>query len=135
MLLADRLKLRYSAHRILMAGILLYVLMRGLVLLAPSVAMILVVRAIGGFGFSFYLVGLINLIGERSEEDQVARWLAFYTVTLASLINMTSAPLTGLAFDLFGAYWLYALSLAGYLIGFVILFFSRPNRPRASVGG
>ena len=45
-------------------------------------------------------------------------------MTLPALIKMLSGPLGGWVFDAWGAYWLYAIALAGNAAAWVVLYFS-----------
>jgi hypothetical protein len=51
-------------------------------------------------------------------------------VTIAGLVNMLAAPVSGAVFDAIGARWLYALAAIGYAIGLLSLWMTRPGRAR-----
>jgi MFS family permease len=55
--------------------------------------------------------------------------LALFSVTIAGLVNIIAAPVSGAIFDLIGARWLYVLSASGYLIGVICLWLTRPAVP------
>jgi MFS family permease len=130
MLWADRLSRRHGPHRLLLAAMWMTALLRGMVLVFPSVLTIMAERALGGISFSFYAVSLVNFIGEQTAPDQTGTALALCNVTLVSLIGVIGSPLAGTAFDAVGARWLYAIAAVGYLIGWLCL---RLNRPAHSI--
>ncbi|HEX2980908.1 MAG TPA: MFS transporter [Anaerolineaceae bacterium] len=114
---ADRLVRKQGPDRILVLGLLLTGATRVLVIVFPGLPAILAQKALGGIAFSFYTVALIQYISRYSPADCTGTILAVMTVTLASLIGIVGAPLSGWLFDLIGAYWLYSIALLGYLIG------------------
>lgn len=122
---ADRLVRRHGAHPVLLASMWMTALVRGMVLLVPSILTIMAERAIGGIAFSFYIVALTGFVGEQTRPGETGTALALYTVTLANLIGIVSAPLAGAAYDAVGARWLYALALAGYGLGWYVLRLTR----------
>jgi MFS family permease len=100
-----------------------------LVLAAPSVVTILLERAINGIAFSFFTVGVVNYINSNTRPEETAPVMALITITLRSLVGIIASPLNGMAFDAFGAYWLYAIALGGYLLAFVVFqIFKRRSR-------
>jgi PPP family 3-phenylpropionic acid transporter len=121
MLWADRLVTQRGSDRLLKTTLLLYALMGLGVVLAPAVWMIIAMRALGGFAFSFYSIALVRFIDERAPLGQVTTVLALYTVTLRGLITTVGAPLSGLIYDTAGAYWLYVLAALGSLLAWLIL--------------
>ena len=127
MLYADRFVRRYGASSVLLVALLVTILQRSAVLIFPSIVTIMIVRFIGGVAFSLYTVSYIGLISSRTDESETGTVLALYTVTLASLVNILSAPVSGAIFDLIGARWLYALSASGYTIGAICLWLTRPK--------
>ncbi len=120
MLWADRWVRHYGSHQVLQWMWLLYALMALIILLVPHVAVIVAMRVLGGLAFSFYSVAVLVFISERAPLGQVTTALALYTVTLRGMISIVGAPLSGLIFDLFGAYWLYALTLTGSLLALLV---------------
>lgn len=128
MLYADRYVRRYGANRVLLIAILMTMLQRTAVLLFPSIITIMIVRFIGGVAFSLYTVSYIGLISSRTDESETGTVLALYTVTLASLVNILAAPVSGAIFDVIGARWLYALSASGYAIGAICIWLTRPQK-------
>ncbi len=128
MLWTDRLIRRGSIHRLLLLSMLMTGLLRGMVLLMPSILTIIAERAMGGVAFSFYTVGLTAFIGEQTHRHETGTVLALYTVTLSSLISIVGSPLSGIAYDQWGARSLYAIALAGYLIGWLCLRLTRPTQ-------
>ena len=125
MLWADRLVRRKGAHPLLLIAMVMTGLLRGMVLLFPSVLTIMAERAIGGISFSFYAVALIGFISEKTRPQETGTVLALYNVTLVSFIGILSAPVAGAAYDRFGARPLYAIALAGYLLGWLSLWLTR----------
>ena len=127
MLYAVRFVRRYGASSVLLVALLVTILQRSAVLIFPSIVTIMIVRFIGGVAFSLYTVSYIGLISSRTDESETGTVLALYTVTLASLVNILSAPVSGAIFDVIGARWLYALSAGGYAIGAICLWLTRPK--------
>jgi PPP family 3-phenylpropionic acid transporter len=120
MLWADRIVHRLGSHRVLQIAFMIYALNAGLVLLVPQIPTFFVIGALTGLGFSFYNVALVVFISERSPSGQTATVMALVTSTLHGAIQIVAAPLNGLAFDKFGAYWLYAIALAGSLLSIIV---------------
>jgi len=127
MFYADRFVKRYGASRVLLIAILMTMIQRTIVLLFPSIAAIMILRFVGGTAFSMYTVSYIGLISSRTDEGETGTVLALYTVTLASLVNILAAPISGAIFDVIGARWLYALAASGYAIGALCVWLSRPE--------
>ena len=127
MLYADRFVKRYGPSRILLIALIMTMLQRSAVLLFPAIITIMIVRFIGGVAFSLYTVSYIGLISSRTDDIETGTVLALYTVTLASLVNILAAPVSGAIFDVIGARWLYALSASGYAIGAFTVWLTRPK--------
>jgi len=127
MIFSDKIIRRAGAHRLMMIAISLTMFQRLAVLIWPFIPVIMVVRFVGGVAFSFYTIAFIGLISSRTQSAQRGTVLALYSVTIAGLVNIIAAPISGAVFDLIGARWLYALSAAGYLIGVACLWWTRPN--------
>jgi MFS family permease len=126
MLWADRLATRYGAYRLLLAAMLIYVGLRVSVLLVPTIFMIMVMRALMGFAFSFFTVGLIRFIGEQTTPHETRTVLALYTITLTNLVSIVSSPVAGVLFDQFGARLLYLVAATGYFLAWAGLYLTRP---------
>jgi PPP family 3-phenylpropionic acid transporter len=120
MLWADRIVHRLGSHRVLQIAFMIYALSAGLVLMVPQIPTFFVIGALTGLGFSFYNVALVIFLNERSPSGQIATVMALFTSTLHGVVQIVAAPLNGLAFDEFGAYWLYAIALTGSLLGIVV---------------
>lgn len=135
MIYADRFVRRVGAHRVMMLALLLISLQRGIILVLPSIATIMIVRFIGGVSFSFYTIAYVGIISSRTKSSETGTVLALYTVTLAGLVNILAAPISGAIFDAIGARWLYALSMTGYALGLFVLAITRPsgNEDRAEL--
>jgi len=97
------------------------------VLAVPSISTIMIVRFIGGVSFSFMTIASVFLISSRTDPGETGTVLAIYTVTLAGLVSVLAAPVSGTIFDAVGARWLYALSVLGYSIGFLSMWLTRPS--------
>jgi MFS transporter, PPP family, 3-phenylpropionic acid transporter len=121
MLWADKIIRRVSAPRLMLLAFAIFIIQRLLVLLFPSIESIMIARFIGGTSFSFYTVAFIGLIASRTKPNETGTVLALYTITIAGLVSMLAAPVSGAIFDAVGARWLYMLSLAGYSIGLLSL--------------
>lgn len=121
MLLADRLVRRYGAGVILGLSMLLKGVGMSFILFYPSIPSIFAARLLSGFHYSMYSVASVACAAEGAPEGQASTVLALYFVTLRSLVTLVAAPLGGGLFDLFGAYWLYAISLGGNVVGWLVL--------------
>jgi PPP family 3-phenylpropionic acid transporter len=126
MIFADRYVRRVGAHRVMLFAISLLFFQRAAVLIVPSIATIMIVRFIGGVSFSFMTIASVFLISNRTDPGETGTVLAIYTVTLAGLVSMLSAPVSGAIFDVIGARWLYALAAGGYAVGLLSLWLTRP---------
>jgi MFS family permease len=111
----------------MMLALLMISLQRGIILLLPSITTIMIVRFIGGVSFSFYTIAYMGIISSRTKSSETGTVLALYTVTLAGLVNILAAPVSGAIFDALGARWLYALAMTGYALGMLVLWFTRPS--------
>ena len=100
---------------------------RAAVLLFPAIATIMIVRFIGGVSFSFLTIGSVFLISSRTNPSETGTVLAIYTVTLAGLVSVLAAPISGTIFDAFGARWLYAFSVVGYAVGLLSMWVTKPR--------
>jgi PPP family 3-phenylpropionic acid transporter len=129
MLYSDKIVRRVGAHRLLLIALGITMFQRLAVLSLPFISTIMVVRFIGGVAFSFYTVSFIGLISSRTQSTETGTILALFSVTIAGLVNIVAAPVSGAIFDLIGARWLYALSASGYLIGVICLWWTRPAVP------
>lgn len=127
MIYADRYVRRVGAHRVMLLALAMIFFQRAAVLVWPSIATIMIVRFLGGVSFSFYTISYIGIISSRTNSGETGTVLALYTVTLAGLVNMLAAPVSGAIFDAIGARWLYALAMAGYASGLLILWVARPR--------
>lgn len=126
MIYADRFVRRVGAHRVMLLALGMIFFQRAAVLLLPSIATIMIVRFLGGVSFSFYTIAYIGIISSRTSSSETGTVLALYTVTLAGLVNMLAAPVSGAIFDAIGARWLYGLAMIGYALGLLILRITRP---------
>lgn len=132
MIYADRLVRRAGAPRVLLFALTMIAIQRVVVLLLPYIATIMIVRFIGGISFSFYTISYMGLISSRTKASETGTVLALYTVTLSGLVSFVAAPVSGAIFDAIGARWLYALSMAGYAIGAIIVWFTRPGESKTT---
>jgi PPP family 3-phenylpropionic acid transporter len=133
MILSDRLMRRFGAHRMILAALSMILLQRAAVLLFPSIAAIMIVRLLGGTSFSFYTVAFVGLISSRTTSEETGTVLALFTVTLSGLVSVIASPVAGLLFDTFGGRWLYAFAMAGYAIGVLSVWITRPDGIRPGV--
>jgi PPP family 3-phenylpropionic acid transporter len=121
MIYADRFVRRAGAHRVMILALAMIAVQRATVLVFPHIATIMIVRFLGGTSFSFYTIAYMGLISSRTKSHETGTMLALYTVTLGGIVSMLAAPISGALFDAYGARPLYALAMAGYAIGAVIL--------------
>ncbi len=129
MFASDWLTRRYGAHRVLIVGMFLDGLIRGTVLLWPSIPVLIAVRTVIGISFSMTTVGMVAYVQEYTPHDQQTRAVALYTVVVRNIVYLFSNPLNGAIFDALGGYWLYAIALAGNFLGGTILLLARSPKP------
>ena len=127
MIFADRYVRRVGAHRVILFAICMLIFQRAAVLIFPGIVTIMLVRFIGGVSFSFMTIASVFLISSRTDPGETGTVLAIYTVTLVGLVSVLAAPVSGTIFDVIGARWLYALSVTGYVIGFLSMWLTRPS--------
>jgi PPP family 3-phenylpropionic acid transporter len=125
MLWTDKLVRKYGAGKILSLSILL----EGIALLAivvyPSIASIMFMRAASGFYYSFYAIASVGYAVENAPEGQGATILSLYYVTLNGILALFSAPLNGAIFDWMGAYPLYIIAAIGTFLAWLALVISQ----------
>jgi len=130
---ADSLTRRFGARRVLIAGMILDGLLRGSILLCPTIPAIVAVRALIGISFSMVTVGVVAFVQEQTPLHQQTSAVALYTVVVRNLVFLVAYPLSGVIFDAAGAIWLYAVALIGNAAGGLILLAHRPPPvPRSS---
>lgn len=123
MLGADRILRRRGSTFTLLAGFFSYSLATALIVIHPSVASFFLYRIINGTSMGLYAVAFTYFIVERTPANQTATMLALYSVTIADMVGLLASPLSGWIFDRVGAYWLYVMSLTGYVCAFALLYF------------
>jgi PPP family 3-phenylpropionic acid transporter len=129
---ADALTRRFGARRVLIAGMILDGVLRGSILLSPTIPALIVVRALIGISFSMITVGVVAYVQEHTPHDQQTSAVALYTVVVRNLVFLVVYPVSGIIFDAVGAYWLYAIALAGNVAGGLILLLGNPPRTSAA---
>jgi PPP family 3-phenylpropionic acid transporter len=129
---ADSLTRRFGARRVLIAGMILDGLLRGSILLSPTIPVLIVVRALIGISFSMITVGVVAFVQEQTPHDQQTSAVALYTVVVRNLVFLLMYPLSGIIFDAVGAYWLYAIALVGNVAGGLILLLANPPQTSAA---
>jgi PPP family 3-phenylpropionic acid transporter len=132
MIYADKVLHRVGAHRLMLGALIMILLQRLVVITWPYIATIMIVRFIGGISFSFYTITFVGLISSRTQTSETGTLLAMFTVTIAGLVNIIASPVSGALFDALGARWLYVFSAAGYMIGVLCLWWTRPRDVQAN---
>jgi len=127
MIYADRVVHRLGPHRLLLGALVMILLQRLVVITWPFIPTIMIVRFLGGISFSFYTITFVGLISSRTQSSDTGTVLAMFTVTIAGLVNIIASPVSGALFDALGARWLYVFSAAGYMIGVLCLWWTRPR--------
>lgn len=120
MLLADRVLHRKGSAFTLKLAFWVSAISLIFIVAHPSLISFFFYRIICGIADSFMVVSFTVFIVERAPAQQSATVLALYTITIAGVVNILFSPISGMIFDAFGAYWLYVLAMAGYIIGAVI---------------
>lgn len=121
MFLADRIAQRRGSVRLLGMTYLTYALTAVIVLFLPRIPTIIFTEAVGGMAYSFFTVSVVMFINERSPHGYTATVMALYSVTLHGLTSMFSSPLSGVIFDRYGPYWLYAVAAVGCAAAYIVL--------------
>jgi MFS transporter, PPP family, 3-phenylpropionic acid transporter len=132
MMLSDRVLRRKGATTTLLLGCVFYILGFLIILIHPSVPGFFFYRVIRGISLSLYTVASTYFVVERAPAQQTGTILALFTVTIVGVVNMVVSPVSGFIFDSAGPYWLYVLSLAGYFIAIVILYFMVVRKKQAA---
>ncbi len=130
---ADSLTRKYGARRVLIAGMILDGLVRGSILLWPSIPAIVTARTLIGLSFSMITVGVVAFVQEHTPHEQQTRAVALYTVVVRNMVFLIVYPLSGIIFDAVGAYWLYAIALIGNVAGGLILLFWKANKAQPTL--
>lgn len=133
MVYTDRYVRRVGGHHVLLLAVTLTLFQRAAVLLFPSIITIMVIRFVGGVAFSFMTIGSVFLISSRTDPNETGTVLAIFTVTLTGLVSTIAAPVSGAIFDAVGARWLYLLAVAGYALGLLSMWLTRPQAEPARV--
>jgi MFS family permease len=122
MLWADHLVKRYGSHWVIRLAFLIFALMAGLIVVLPKIPMFMVAGGLSGLAFSLFNVSLVIFIGERAPLGQTATLMALFTSTIRGVIQVVASPISGVAYDAFGAYWLYVVAVGGSVLGWLVLF-------------
>ncbi|NJC94873.1 MAG: hypothetical protein C3F07_07690 [Anaerolineales bacterium] len=125
MLWADKLIHKYGAGRLFSFSMLLEALALVVVVIFPSLAAILFMRAASGVYYSFYAIASVAYTVEHAPEGQGATILSLYYVTLTAIISLVTAPLSGVVFDALGAYPLYIIAAIGTFLTWAALVISQ----------
>lgn len=125
---ADKLIRKYGAGKLLSLSFLLEGIAISVIAIYPSMASILFMRAASGLYYSFYAVASVAYTVDSAPEGQAATMLSLYYITLAGIISLVTAPLSGMIFDKVGAYPLYIIAAIGTFIGWLTLVISQ-NKP------
>ncbi len=120
MLLTDRIAKKTGIKKLILSALLLNVLLRGFVVLSPSVAGLIIARGIGGIAYSFLTVGFVMYVNAVLPSEKSGTALVILTITIPTLINIIMTPIYGSLFDLVGAGSLYLISLVGYAFGWIV---------------
>jgi MFS family permease len=121
MLLADRLMRRRGAAATQIFGWLFYFIGTLVIVIYPSVISFVVYRVILGLSFSLTAVSGTYYVVDRCPAQQTGTILAFFSVTVSSIIGIIASPISGLIFDWVGPHWLYVIAATGYGIGTAII--------------
>jgi MFS transporter, PPP family, 3-phenylpropionic acid transporter len=125
MLWSDKLMHRWGSYRVLLAGMLIYAVVRTAILISPTIPVILVSELFAGISYSFYVVAVVKYISEEADPSDTRTILALYTVTLPGLIGIIIGPISGAAFDRLGALSLYVIGVVGFLLAALVLYLSK----------
>jgi MFS family permease len=121
MLLADRLMRRRGAAATQIFGWFFYFIGTLVIVIYPSVISFVVYRVILGLSFSLTAVSGTYYVVDRCPAQQTGTILAFFSVTVSSIIGIIASPISGLIFDWVGPHWLYVIAATGYGIGTAII--------------
>jgi PPP family 3-phenylpropionic acid transporter len=121
MLLADRLIARHGSGRILRLSMLAQAAAYLPIVLVPSIPSFFVLRIMASIALSFNVPAYYHYLVENAPESQGGTAVSLFDVTLRSGVGLLAAPLSGVLFDLLGAYWLYVIGLGGCLLAWLVL--------------
>jgi PPP family 3-phenylpropionic acid transporter len=122
MLLADKLMRRRGAAITQIMGLSFYCIGTLVIVFFPSVTSFIILRIILGLSFALTAVSGTYYVVDRCPAQQAGTILAFFSVTVSSIIGIIISPISGLIFDWAGPHWLYVISAAGYGLGAAIIF-------------
>lgn len=122
MIVVDRMLRKRSAYQLLMVAMLIYVGIRMIVFIAPSIGAIMLANASTGISYSILVVCVLRIVSDHTTPRNTRPVLAFINVTLMSVAGILGNPIAGMFFDHFGPRVLYAIGAMGYLLGFTIMF-------------
>lgn len=122
---ADKLIRKYGAGKLLTLSFLFEWIAISVIAIYPSMASILFMRAASGLYYSFFAVASVAYTVNNAPEGQAATILSLYYVTLAGVITLITAPLSGMIFDKLGAYPLYIIAAIGTFAGWLALVISQ----------
>ena len=131
MLWADSLVRKFGSGKVLSASLLIEAISLLGIVLVPSLATILLMRAASGVYYSFYAIASVAYAVENAAEGQGATVLSLYYVTLAGIISLVTAPLSGAIYDRQGAYPLYIIAAAGTFLAWAALALSQQRSVRS----
>ena len=134
MLLADRLMRRKGATITIILGWSFYCLGTLVIVIHPAVISFVLVRVVLGLSFSLTAVSGTYYVVDRAPAAQTGTILAFFSVTVSSIIGIVASPISGTLFDKLGAYWLYVIAAAGYGLGaaIILIMVLRKKKEKAS---
>ena len=130
---ADKLIRKYGAGKLLSLSFLLEAIAISVIAVYPSMASILFMRAASGVYYSFYAIASVAYTVDNAPEGQAATMLSLYYITLAGIISLVTAPLSGMIFDKLGAYPLYIIAAIGTFIGWLALVISQNKTAQIQV--
>lgn len=133
MLWADALVKKHGSGRVLSGSLLIEgIALLGIVFL-PSLTMVLVMRAASGVYYSLYAVASVAYTVDHAPQGQGATVLSLYYVTLAGVLSLVTAPLSGIIYDRRGAYPLYIIAALGTFLAWAALVISQQKPAQRSV--
>ena len=125
MLWADKLVRKYGSGKVLSVSMLMEAFAISAIAVFPSMTSMLFMRAASGLYYSLYAIASAAYTVENAPEGQGATILSLYYVTLAGIISLVTAPLSGLIFDKLGAYPLYIIATLGTFVAWLALVISQ----------
>ncbi len=121
---ASHLGRRFSPRRVIVAGMVAFLVRMVLVRLYPVAPVVIASKVLGGVQFAFVLVGTVGMLTERWVTGPIGTALAVITVSVPHVVQLVAFPVSGYLFERLGGAFLYTLGAAGSVVSIVLVIVS-----------